>query len=187
MLFGGAIFAQAPDRFPGHLIHIIVIFRFCFKIIVAAVIKADGSVPFYDVSAFFKQVGDVFVIMFLHDIHGPHDMHIIKPGLFVKVCQVPVCTEFGIRMEDTGTGKEPVYQVWVKCNLRVGCRSIKKGADLQVVVKLLEKEVANVKLPAGRDCGVVGLKFFGKVVFSFRETWLLFLASSLYLATCSLA
>lgn len=90
-------------------------------------------------------------------------MHVIKPGLFVKVCQVPVCTEFGIRMEDTGTGKEPVYQVWVKCNLRVGCRSIKKGADLQVVVKLLEKEVANVKLPAGRDCGVAGLKFFGKV------------------------
>lgn len=108
VFFGRPIFAQAPGGFPGHFIHIIVIFRFCFKIIVAAVIEADGSVPLYDVSALFKQVGDVSVIMFLHDVHGPHDMHVIKPGLFVKVCQVPVCTEFGIRMEDTGTGKEPV-------------------------------------------------------------------------------
>lgn len=37
------------------------------------------------------------------------------------------------------------------------------------MVKLLEKEVANVKLPAGRDCGVVGLKFFGKVDFELQR------------------
>ncbi len=72
-------------------------------------------------------------------------------------------------MEDTGTGKEPVYQIWIKGYFRAGCGSIKKGTDLQVMVKLLEKEVANVKLPAGRGCGVVGFKFFGKVDFEFQR------------------
>ena len=37
------------------------------------------------------------------------------------------------------------------------------------MVKLLEKKVANVKLSAGRGCGVVGLKFFGKVNFEFQR------------------
>ena len=37
------------------------------------------------------------------------------------------------------------------------------------MVKLLEKKVANVKLSAGRGCGVVGLKFFGKVDFEFQR------------------
>ena len=38
------------------------------------------------------------------------------------------------------------------------------------MVKLLEKKVADVKLPAGRGCGVVGLKFFGKVDFEFHRS-----------------
>lgn len=37
------------------------------------------------------------------------------------------------------------------------------------MVKLLEKKVANVKLSDGRGCGVVGLKFFGKVDFEFQR------------------
>ena len=37
------------------------------------------------------------------------------------------------------------------------------------MVQLLEKEIANVELPAGRGRGVVGLKFFGKVDFELQR------------------
>ena len=44
------------------------------------------------------------------------------------------------------------------------------------MVKLLEKKVADVKLPAGRGCGVVGLKFFGKVDFEFQRNLVIILS-----------
>ena len=59
-------------------------------------------------------MGDVFVVMFLHDIHSTHDMHVIEPRLFVKISQMPVCAKFGIRVQDAGTGKETVYEIWIK-------------------------------------------------------------------------
>ncbi len=49
------------------------------------------------------------------------------------------------------------------------------------MVKLLEKKVADVKLPAGRGCGVVGLKFFGKVDFE-RQGNLVVVCSLLIIA-----
>ena len=44
------------------------------------------------------------------------------------------------------------------------------------MVKLLEKKVADVKLSAGRGCGVVGLKFFGKVDFEFQRNLVIILS-----------
>ena len=49
------------------------------------------------------------------------------------------------------------------------------------MVKQLEKEVADVELPAGRDCGVLGLKFFGKVDFE-RQGNLVVVCSLLIIA-----
>ncbi len=114
-------------------------------------------------------MGDVFVVMFLHDIHSTHDMHAIELRLFVKISQMPVCARFGIQVQDAGTGNETVYEIWIKGYLRAGCYIIKKRADPQIMVKLLEKEIANVELSAGRGRGAVGFQFFGKVDFELQR------------------
>ena len=44
------------------------------------------------------------------------------------------------------------------------------------MVKLLEKEIANVKLPAGRGRGAVGFQFFGKVDFEFQRNMIVIIS-----------
>ena len=50
----------------------------------------------------------------------------------------------------------------------------KKGADFQVVVKLLEKEIANVELSAGRNDVISELELFGKVDVKFQRNLIVF-------------
>lgn len=83
VFFGRVILTQSPDGLAGHLIDIIFIFHFSLKIIVCAVIVTDGSISFYHVTAFFKKIRDIFVIMFSHKIKCTHDMHVVKFWLLI--------------------------------------------------------------------------------------------------------
>ena len=65
VLLGRTILAQSFDRFAGHFVYVIIIVCFNFKVIIRAVIEADGSITFYNVAAFLKEMADVFIIVLL--------------------------------------------------------------------------------------------------------------------------
>lgn len=85
VFFGRSIFSQPSDHFPGHFIHIVLIFRFRLKIIIRVVAETDRSIPPEDVIAFLEEMTDIFIIMTGQDIHGAHNMHVIEFRLLIII------------------------------------------------------------------------------------------------------
>ena len=92
-------------------------------------------------------------------------MHIFKRRLFIIPAQFFKCAKFRIRIQDSGEGKETVYQVWVKGDPGIFCDLLEEGAQFQIMVDVLEEEIANVKVGTGRDQVLCCLKFLGKIYF----------------------
>lgn len=85
-------------------------------------------------------MGDIGIKIVLHKVHGAHDMDVIKIRLFVIVFQMLAGTKFGIRVENAGAGKETVDQVGIKSYFGAVRNGVKKGVDVQVMVKLLKEK-----------------------------------------------
>ena len=83
MLLAETVLAESLDDLAGHFVDVILIRCFDLKVEVGAVIVADGSIAFYDRLAVLKQMRDIFVVVFLHQVHGSKDVLVIKIGLLV--------------------------------------------------------------------------------------------------------
>ena len=55
VLLGRSIHAQPFDHFTGHFVYIIIVISFNFKVVIRAVIEADGSIMLYDIAVFSKR------------------------------------------------------------------------------------------------------------------------------------
>jgi hypothetical protein len=166
MLFGDPVFPEPFYQFSRDFVKIIFIRRFRLKIKVGAVIIAYGSVSSDDAAAGIIQTGNVFVIMGSHNIQRTVYVLIVKRGLLIIAVKVPEAVKLGTGVQDAVIGKKAVHKVGVKGDLGISRGLFKKGADSQLVVKQLEKKVANIQAGAGRSRTICDFNFLIKINFN---------------------
>lgn len=153
MVLGRPVFAQPLYYFTGYFIYVILIFGFNFKVVVGAIVKAYGSIPPYDTAAFLKEMGNVLIVMFFHEIHRPQDVDVFELRLLIVIGKMLVGSELGIRGKDPGTGEEPVYQVGIEGDFGICSDPAEKRTDFQFVIKILQEKISDIPLSAGRNEG----------------------------------
>ena len=90
-------------------------------------------------------MGDIFLIMFLQDIHCTEDMDIAKLRLFIVTAEILVCSKFRIRMKDSGSSQESGDQVWIEFIFHISSSRLEERTDFQFMVELLKEKIPDIK------------------------------------------